>query len=205
MRKFSVVTPLARPRCEHLCRASVARQVGVDVVEHLVMRERLAQGYPDVWMKLAVAAEVATGDILAIMEDDDWYGPHYLGDMLAYEDAPMGGWSHSRAYHLPSRRYNERPTGAHACTSFFVLANLDRRMLCRMLRRMLGMKRIAGFIGGELGEETDQFVAMKGLPRDGRAPLSMHHNESEFPIPDADGSVLRSWIGGDSEMYLGCL
>ncbi|MDI9579123.1 MAG: glycosyltransferase [Thermobispora sp.] len=78
---------------------------GIDIEPNVVREKALAAGIPDVKVRLAdpsltlgevlnLGIEVADGDYIAKMDDDNLYGEHYLSDLIRafdYADAEMVG------------------------------------------------------------------------------------------------------------------
>ena len=78
---------------------------GIDIEPNVVREKALAAGIPDVKVRLAdpsltlgevlnLGIEVADGDYIAKMDDDNLYGEHYLSDLLRafdYADAELVG------------------------------------------------------------------------------------------------------------------
>ncbi|MHC5560393.1 glycosyltransferase family protein [Kocuria sp. U4B] len=140
----SVLLCTNRPhRLDHAL-GSVAAQVGVDPevvlvchgfdpAEHDVDARAAAAGLPRVRVLAAgdelslgeclnLAVEASTGDVLAKMDDDDYYGPHYLGDQLhalSYSGADVVGkqahYMHLAAHDATLLRFAHRE---HRYTDF---------------------------------------------------------------------------------------
>lgn len=146
--RLSLITPTrGRPRPFALLERWVARMaglsvhavnwewiVGTDDAEgyeftraQRVVRTRLdaaglpvppAEGAASLCSNLAAALQVATGDVIVVLEDDDWYGPAHVQRLLdaleAHPGTELVGTCPAYYYHLPSRRWQCMGNKEHA-------------------------------------------------------------------------------------------
>lgn len=145
-------------------------------------------------------------EAVLFIEDDDWYGPHYVEDMIRRLEemphAPMIGEARCRYYHVGARRYVELGNCGHS--SLFQTALRTRHLVAA--RRIISSGGATSFIdiplwrdlGGAIQPRRGHSVGIKGLP--GRGGLGNgHRNACRVPDPGLD--VLRAWIGADAGRY----
>lgn len=173
------------------------------------------------------AVKHVMGDIVLIMEDDEYYGPRYIEAMVnklnRYEVVGIG---RSKYYHLPSGAYLKD-------------CNMDNASLAQTAFRRTFLDEFAGLLDGDqyidmriwkaVGQkqslnwndkstEPDReingrgyifddgndhlYVGIKGLP--GRAGICWGHqgNHSHYKLRDTkDRKILREWMNGDIQYY----
>jgi len=219
--RLSLVTCTGlRPEAFALCERWMARQtvpfyewIVVDDCEprtettmgQIVSRPRPAwSGEPTLGRNLLAGFALVSGDAVAIIEDDDWYAPDYLENMLKMlRLAPMVGEGWARYYNVRTRTWAERCNAAHATLSSTVF-----RMRC--LDEIRGVIHSLGKVCYDLGiwraiRETalvlnvHRYVGIKGMP--GRPGLACGHRDGSVANPDPDLSMLHDWIGGDASLY----
>lgn len=147
-------------------------------------------------------AAVDRKDSLAIIEDDDWYAPDWLTTVdRALSRAELVGEHRARYYNVQQRQGRQLNNTGHAS-------------LCSTAMRGGALVAFAEackarpkFIDLELWRrphrrhlfDGHRVVGIKGLP--GRGGIGMGHDESFSGQADHDGALLRSWVGGDAEVY----
>lgn len=144
---------------------------------------------------------------VAIIEDDDWYAPQYLTNLIpVLYDHELAGESQAKYYHVPSRRYRFMGNGHHAslCQTAF-RGELIPRILPLLSDESAFLDVRLWNLGNEVGDEPVSkhlrpsvfSVGLKGLP--GRAGIGCGHRpQGKAWKKDKDGSVLREWIGEDA-------
>ena len=169
---------------------------------------------------LARGLRAATGDLIVIMEDDDWYDRTHLQTIvrqLSQLAVGIAGDPQQRYYHLPSQRWKVMNNkGASLCQTGF-----RRQYVSRLLdviadrrtrathpspterRRALGVDfyfwHAVPCTHWSL-EPTRTVVGLKGLP--GQAGLGIGHRPTGGWTPDPDGAQLQSWVGAqDQALY----
>ena len=139
-------------------------------------------------------------EIIFIIEDDDYYRPCYLSEMVKRMGTyDLIGESHTVYYNAVSRRYhvNENKEWSSLFQTAFKPSLIPKFDLC------YGRKFIdhhlfnitenkLTFRAGNLG------VGMKGMP--GRGGIGAGHDILSL-TPDLDMSVLKAFIGSDSVYY----
>jgi hypothetical protein len=157
---------------------------------------------------LAAVPHVA-GDLVMVIEDDDWYAPNHVQDLVdRMGRAMIAGGIWQQYYHLPTRRHiTYRNKGASLCQTGFrreLLRAFDG--VCRQQREVkqygvdgslwaLCVKRGMAVDNGEWFTS----IGIKGLP--GKKGLGLGHRPEDSWDLDADGSVLRKWVGNDADVY----
>jgi len=154
---------------------------------------------------LLAAADAATGDLVAIVEDDDWYDADHLQhvvEALHTTDATGNLWQNY--YHLPSRQWiRMRNRGACLCQTAFRVGMLDTfRQACQtaLRKRSIGVDALfwSGLPTGAIyGIDTTghTVIGIKGLP--GRPGLGVGHrpDKSRAWNDDPDLRQLEAWVG----------
>lgn len=167
---------------------------------------------------LNVAFEMATGDKILFVEDDDCYHDrHYVEVMKTYLDRyDLVGQARARYYNVKHRQYKIHANQAHAS-------------LCQTgIRRGPTLKTLQNFVRSNRRPDTadssiwrrcgvpepkkhlmpmsSMVLAVKGVP--GRQGLGIHHSAEELTkaayAHDPDGALLKHWLGEeDAAPYLG--
>ncbi len=162
----------------------------------------------------------ATGDLIIIMEDDDWYADTHIEVMLDKLTQPgitIAGDDQQRYYNLEHRcwRLMQNRGAALAQTGFhraliptFLDVIAGRRAQVASAdpiqrQRAIGVDaflwqsqpREAWYL-----ERTETVVGIKGLP--GQAGLGMGHRPRVAQwTPDRDGTQLAAWVGVDDAAW----
>ena len=178
--------------------------VGVDAVHP----QPAWRGRPTLTRNLLAGLAVVHPDAeaVAIIEDDDWYGPGYIADVIQrLEEMPhaaMIGETCCRYYHVGRRSYAQLSNRHHS--SLFQTAFRTQHM--GDVRRIIS-KGDTNYIdiplwrdlGGALQFRRGHSVGIKGMP--GRGGLGNgHRNACREPDPGLD--VLREWVGNDAGHYI---
>ncbi len=166
---------------------------------------------------LDAGLQVATGDVVLVMEDDDWYAPGYIDFMVRslLEPYTLVGERRARYYNVRDRRYFRTNTMKHASlarTGFArsVIPAARRACAAALAEKSVfidlilwGAQPHAGIrdeaVVTRLFDEVHLSVGMKALP--GRGGLGSQHGFASTWTPDRDLSILRSWIGNDAAAY----
>lgn len=151
---------------------------------------------------LAGLAVIEDSERVAIIEDDDHYGPDWLSHVDAQlKQAELVGEARARYYNVPARVGRQLSNDRHAslCASAMRGAALRTfRAVCRTRPRFIDIElwrrhpsRL--LFGGH------RVTGIKGLP--GRGGIGMGHSKQFSGIEDHDGALLSEWIGADAELY----
>ena len=146
------------------------------------------------------------GDIILIIEDDDWYGEKYIETMYNHlQSHDLVGEGHARYYHLPTRQYCRVGNVGHAslCQTGFtrkLLPHFEKSIEGDPYIDMRFWRRYAkghGFLFHDVEDRLRIHCSMKGLL--GRKGIGTGHNEqSNFYKPDPCHKMLERWIGKDN-------
>lgn len=225
MPKISIITPTGgRPEAFRLCENFIQNQT-VKPTEWIVVDDCLprtpctmGQKYirgprnwePDVntqRFNLEAALKEVTGEILFLLEDDDYFAPNYIEVFLTYlKEAHIVGLSNSRYYNLKVPGWKIMQNYAHASLSQTAI----RASLYPSLMKSIN--------SGELyfdvhlwrqvrDSETPMLLlgnsslglGIKGMP--GRGGITGYHRSKDFYL-DSDFTVLKKWVGRDFNNYL---
>ena len=160
---------------------------------------------------LTRATELATGDMIVVFEDDDWYAPRHLETLVARIEAGalIAGDDDQRYYNVRYRlwrRFNN--VGGCFCQTAF------HRSILPSLTAAIAKHRQASTYGIDTtfwrsvprthwSIQRDQTVlGIKGLP--GQAGLGIGHRPDESRnlwTGDPKLARLREWIGDDVVIY----
>lgn len=148
-------------------------------------------------------AAVDPADRLVIIEDDDWYAPDWLTTVAAeLQHAELVGEHRARYYNVQQRCGRQLVNTGHASlcsTAMRGSALQDFADACRARPKFIDLElwRLARgrrLFGGH------RVVGIKGLP--GRGGIGMGHDPEFSGEADANGALLRDWVGEDAEVYL---
>jgi len=162
---------------------------------------------------LRLALRWAEGDIIVFMEDDDYYSPLHVEQLVGFLEASpwalAAGDDRQRYYNVATRQYRTFDNiGASLCQTALrrevVPILLEQMDLCLQRKsygvdtnfwRALPTERWAL-------KRIDTVVGIKGLP--GQPGLGIGHRpKGPDWRDDLDGAVLSSWVGQDASMYFG--
>ena len=182
-----------------------------------IKRKHTGPGLESFLGNVTAGVQSVTGDVVLFIEDDDWYAPEHIEEMVArLEKHEAVGNNLQRYYRLPKRSYLEKQNGANvACLCQTGLRAehapliLDSVAECRQRGRFhvdvgfWARVRDSG-LRRDVYLERPTTVGMKGLP--GRSGLGLGHQGAGFgPYrwKDDQGAVkLREWVGDDAGLYL---
>lgn len=233
--KISIITPTgARPESFELCLQWVKRQTKpadewiiiddgedkLDLSNLEIPGTDIVVVHPEkVWRlgdntqkrNMLIGLDCSKGDVLAVIEDDDWYAPNYIEAMYAELMNPRYhleavGELNSRYYNIRYRKWCilNNSSFSPLCQTMFrrtlvpvlkqVLAEGDTRFDIRFWRKLTCPRY--------LFPETKLTVGMKAMP--GRPGLGIGHNPDtpSWRQDNAELDHLRKWIGDDAEAYM---
>lgn len=221
--RVTLITPTAdQPLGMLLCERYMARQsatwhqwiVADDGLEPArltmgqqhVRRSREHEGGRSLAGNLPAALDLADGDVVLVIEHDDWYAPDHIAvclDQLRRGDVVGSRWQ--RYYNVQSRSWRRmRNVGSALCNTALrrcALPILRAAALAAFQRGTYGVDRLLWDAAGRRGHvhDVDTVVGIKGLP--GRRGLGMGHRPDAQWTADPDLQQLRAWIGNDVESY----
>jgi hypothetical protein len=158
---------------------------------------------------LQAGLQEASGEVIAFIEDDDWYAPTHLEQLLALLADPMmlaAGDDDQRYYHVGYRQWRTwKNTGACLCQTGLrrqALPRLEAVIRVCLERRSYGVD--TNFWRGispsrRAIAKTHTVVGIKGLP--GRHGLGVGHRPDGKWHADPELAQLQDWIGEDSAIY----
>lgn len=148
-------------------------------------------------------AEQSAADAFVVIEDDDYYGPHYIQQCEHHlQTHELIGETPARYYNVRTRHWRTFQNRSHAslCQTAF------RRSMIQPLRdvvatgQWIDMTFWPKYLSRGLLWEGYNVLGIKGMP--GRGGVSNAHRETaKWGHHDADLSKLREWIGRDAEVY----
>ena len=218
-----------RPEAFKLCTEYVARQTYKGPMQWIVVddgkvpiptpRDSLKFEYirgPKIWkpgintqrLNLDIAIPHIKGDHILLIEDDDWYSPHYLECMLSLlQNADVVGEADAKYYNIKDRSYNELKNYTHAslCSTAFnkkvlplfeLAVNSGELYIDSVFWNLVKQKRAPYTL--RLGT-ANLCVGMKGLP--GRKGIGIGHTPVGYSRDTDTFDKLREWIGGDVSLY----
>ena len=152
---------------------------------------------------LAGLEVVSSNDLVAIIEDDDWYSPHWLRAIDEMRGAAeVVGERRAFYYNLPSRAWREMKNSAHAslCSTAITGSAIETlKTICHQTPRFIDLVLWRLHPSKRLFD-SQHVVGIKGLP--GRPGIGTGHQASHGFRTDPSGEVLRNRIGSDADFYL---
>lgn len=151
---------------------------------------------------LRAAVPHVEGDVVVVIEDDDYYAPSYLSEQVERLFwAPMVGESESMYYHIGVPGYSVNPNTRHS--SLFQTAFRKELLplfagICEVAPRFLDLA-LWSKAGGRIFPQSLISIGMKGLP--GRQGIGIGHRKQRDWIQDPDFKTLAKWIGEDALVY----
>ena len=160
---------------------------------------------------MLIAMNECKGDIIAVIEDDDWYGPDYLSTMIDHlsHGFAVVGLSNVPYYNIMYKKYKNLKNGSFSPMGMTVfkrsaintlraiLSTYDNRFDVRFWKTLTVPRNLIS----PIVNKKPIAVGIKGVP--GRPGLGIGHNCSDpgWQNDLATMSTLETWIGADSEEY----
>jgi hypothetical protein len=147
----------------------------------------------------------ATSKFVFVIEDDDWYAPQYITNLMAVLlDYELAGESQAKYYNVAERKFREMGNGGHAslCQTAFRGSLVPRILpLISDESAFLDTRIWKLDVSKHLRPSTFS-VGLKGQA--GRKGIGVGHRPAANGKwhDDADGDVLRQWIGDDATEVL---
>ena len=166
------------------------------------IHDPMPAGHKNLANNIANGLDAATGDVIVIMEDDDWYDPTHIEVCLKHlQNHEATGDQTLRYFNIPRKAWRVmKNRGAALCQTAF------RRSLIPVMQSAVGraVKHGTYSIDAHFWQSIKSpthndhtVVGIKGLS--GQAGLGIGHR------PDAnwtrDENKLRQWIGDDALRY----
>ena len=158
-------------------------------------------------LNLDVAIPYIKGDYIAVIEDDDWYSPTYLEDMIdLLKHSEIAGEAFSKYYNLKYRCYQELQNTRHSslCSTVFrssLLPKFEQAVnsgekfidiaLWESVQKIPHILRVSNY---------NLCVGIKGVP--GRKGIGMGHEPVGFLTDAGNLSKLVEWTGIDAANYI---
>lgn len=174
--------------------------------EH-VTRPRTAEGGASLVGNILAALPRVSGDVVVIIEDDDYYRPNHLEvcvDRLKHHGATGCTWLNYYNVELKAWRRIKNSCAALCNTAFHVehLPQLEQAAKDALAQGIYHIDRLFWRAVGNAGlHEQETVIGIKGLP--GMAGIGIGHKPGNGWTPDGSGRKLREWLGNDAEHYLG--
>lgn len=176
-----------------------------------IVRTRLHEGGKSLAGNIMAGLQAATGDVIIIVEHDDWYAPNHIETCIARLTRRGGGATGSinqRYYNVQHRVHRlMKNVGSALCNTAFTSDH--KRGMFRAAERAFrdGKYCVDRHFWDALPRshwdvhDIDTVVGIKGLP--GRKGLGIGHRPDNKWTPDHDGHMLRRWVGEDADTYMG--
>lgn len=222
MRISVVTTTHNRPRCLELLELWLARQtvqpwewlVIDDGTDHYLPRHHatvhlrdfageITDSFRGNWLH---ALDRIHGDMVIVMEDDDWYHPRYIETMVALlGPGDLAGLAGEAIYHPRMQRWMTMCNGDNASLASTVwpsrvspvlgahVAAIDTvyqdcYLWCAAYARQWDYRLTLN----RADDGRSLHVGLKGLP--GAKGLG-HYHDGQFGLPDPGGRILERWVG----------
>lgn len=224
--RISIITPTAdQPTGMALCERWMARQTvqpdewivaddgnvpaTLSMGQLHVVRHRQHDGGKSLAGNMLAALERVTGDVVVVVEHDDWYSPNHIEVCVGrLKAANATGAQTQRYYNVEHRCWIVMQNiGSALCNTAFRadLVPAMRAAAERAFQRgAIGVDRLFwdSVHKGKDVHRVETVVGIKGLP--GRKGLGMGHRPKDRPsrwTADPDLRQLRAWVGDDVEAY----
>jgi len=224
--KVTLITPTGnRPEAFALCEKWIFNQTYKGLIEWIVTDDfqeaptrftlgQIAVKAPKLWTpeintqryNLDALMQRITGDYIFVIEDDEYYAPNYIEEMLKLlEHSDIAGLSNSKYYHLriPGFKYMDNFTHASLCQTAFKKSVLP--LLYRAVHSghyyfdiKLWEYALADKLKSTLVSNTNWSIGIKGMP--GRAGLGAGHARVGYR-GDNDHKIFQEWVGQDWVYY----
>lgn len=172
---------------------------------YIVADKQWKEGYNTQRENMNQALKEVTGDVLFLIEDDDYYAPEYLETMVKLlETSEIAGLSNSKYYHLGAgHRFMYNYEHSSLCTTAIRKSQLKR--LYRAVNsghfyfdiQMWKSCKEDG-VSMALLANTKLSIGIKGMK--GRTGLSRGHQVDGY-TEDSELKVFKDWLGKDWEHY----
>jgi len=183
----------------------------IEGVDYIRREPKKGEGFTLIQnMKLAVSQ--IKGDIILIMEDDDYYAPKYIETYYNYlQKYSLVGEGCARYYHVPAQKYVRLSNRKHASLA---QTGFRKELLKSFKSILVGDPYIDlrfwkkafkyGYLFFDTEDKLRLHCSLKGLP--GRKGIGIGHNKNFRPyVPDKNYKMLKKWLGEDNaNQYIKC-
>jgi hypothetical protein len=158
-------------------------------------------------LNLKEALKKVTGEYIIILEDDEYYAPAYIEEMVKrLNQHEVVGIGNSKYYHIAGGYFtNENMNHASFAQTAFrnnKIPVLEATFNGDCFVDIRFWKKANGFVFDD-GEENPLYVGIKGLP--GRPGIGNGHLFDNNYKKDTDHKILKKWIPKDYMSYLDIL
>lgn len=150
---------------------------------------------------LKTLLDCVSGKYVAVIEDDDYYGPNYLGEMVNHlKRHPLVGQRPGRYYHI-SGHYRVFQNEKHASLSQTAFHRDYSLILSQYLKSGATFIDVNFWRNSKNGFlfESVSHVGIKGMP--GRPGIGIGHRDFMGYGWNYDPHILKKWIGEDADFY----
>lgn len=221
----TIITPTGgRQEAFSLCEKFMARQTYQGPVQWIVVDDcnpptkitqeqqyvrgpkQWAQGINTQRYNMDAALPLIEGNYVFIIEDDDWYAPHYIDRMvnLMQQGFEVVGEANNKYYDVRKPGFKAMQNYQHSSLCSTGIRKSAIPLLTQAVHsgelffdihlwRAANAKRAPTL----LCQNANLCIGMKGLP--GRAGIGVGHNQ-DYGL-DRDYSKLKEWIGEDYKLY----
>jgi glycosyltransferase involved in cell wall biosynthesis len=162
-------------------------------------------------LNMKAALPYIKGEIILIIEDDDWYGPEYIKTMYEHLlNHDLVGEGCARYYHAKAQKYYRVNNKEHAS---FCQTGFTRKIMPLFeksiegdpyidMRFWLHNAREHAFLFYDIEDKLQLHCSLKGLK--GRAGIGTGHDtQSYYYKDDPNGEYLKKWVGEENaKLYL---
>lgn len=154
-----------------------------------------------------IALEHVSGDFIFVLEDDDFYAPNYLREMLsAFSNSDIVGLGNAKYYKMDMPGFTARGNFSHASLSQTAI----KRSLLPLLKEAVNSGEF--YFDVKLWDLAKQqklpmtlisntllSIGVKGMP--GRKGLTPAHKDNKGFLMDTGEKVFQEWFGTFQSLY----
>lgn len=171
-----------------------------------------APGFANFANNILRALEAATGDVIVVVEDDDWYSPNHIEQSVRYLASHKATGSRTLRYFNVEHRcwIKMHNIGAALCQTAFRSELIPAMQSAARAALRCGDFQIDGRFWRSAPHDglhdLMTVIGIKGLP--GTAGLGIGHRPNTSARrrwrPDPGFAQLREWTGDDADNYTTC-
>ena len=147
---------------------------------------------------------IKPGDRLVIWEDDDAYHPQWLERVDQWlNTADLVGEAPARYYNIQTKQARKLGNKQHAslcCTAMkgYAIEAFEKELKPGI--QFIDINLWKNYKGKKALYPTQLVTGIKGLP--GRGGIGMGHKKDFAGTMDADGAILKEWLGPNFDLYV---